>query len=218
MLLTTCFLSLLALAGQATAVSWYFLRYYPASGQKFTSFSGTMTVPTQPQAATIYVWPGLQPTDNSGVYQNVLDGRSGTWWIGSGWCCSNPSLPWGSGFNTYPAETVAFGNTLGSSAWTSTLTRSSTGQTVSNDFALTSKSFNQAIFAIELYDVSWNFGQVAFSNVVITSTGSSDASWCNNKPENYNGATVYSISGVSSSVSGNTVTCKIASVVLQRPA
>ncbi|KAI0449496.1 hypothetical protein F5B21DRAFT_46919 [Xylaria acuta] len=218
MLLTALVLGLLALAGQASAVSWYFLRYYPASGQKFTSFSGTMTVPTQPKAATIYVWPGLQPTDNSGVYQNVLDGRSGTWWIGSGWCCSNPSLPWGSGFNTYPAETVVFKNTLGSAAWTSTLTRSATGETVSNNFALSSKSFNQALFAIELYDVAWNFGQVAFSNVVITSAGSSDSSWCNSSPENYNSATVYSISGVSASVSGSTVTCKIASVVLQRPA
>ncbi|KAI0184902.1 hypothetical protein EV127DRAFT_221736 [Xylaria flabelliformis] len=241
MLFIALFISLLAFAGQATAVSWYFLRYYPASGQKFTSFSGTMKIPTQPKAATIYVWPGLQPTDNSGVYQNVLDGRSGTWWIGSGWCCSNPSLPWGSGFNTNAGETVTFKNTLGSSAWTSTLTRSSTGETVSNDFALSktipgltlcqcscklimagsslaSKSFNQALFAIELYDVAWNFGQVAFSNVVITSTGSSDSSWCNSSPENYNSATVYSISGVSASVSGNTVTCKIASVVLQRPA
>ncbi|KAI1747494.1 hypothetical protein F4782DRAFT_420905 [Xylaria castorea] len=218
MLFTTLLIGLLAFASQATAVSWYFLRYYPASGQKFTSFSGTMTVPTQPKAATIYVWPGLQPTDNSGVYQNVLDGRSGTWWIGSGWCCSNPSLPWGSGFNTNAGETVTFKNTLGSAAWVSTLTRSSTGETVSNDFALTSKSFNQALFAIELYDVAWNFGQVAFSNVVITSTGSSDSSWCNSSPENYNSATVYSISGVSASVSGSTVTCKIASVVLQRPA
>ncbi|KAJ8120628.1 hypothetical protein O1611_g10319 [Lasiodiplodia mahajangana] len=241
-MLFTFLLSLLAFTGHATAVSWYFLRYYPASGQKFTSFSGTMTIPTQPNAATIYVWPGLQPTDNSGVYQNVLDGRSGTWWIGSGWCCANPSLPWGSGFNTYPGETVKFTNTLGSSAWTSTLTRSSTGETVSNSFALSmimldpatftharfmhtddtarlaSKSFNQALFAIELYDVAWNFGQVVFSNVVITSTGSSDSSWCNTTPENYNSATVYSITGVSASVSGSTVTCKIASVVLQRPA
>ncbi|KAI1302528.1 hypothetical protein F5Y03DRAFT_210892 [Xylaria venustula] len=217
MLLTVLFLSLLAFTGQASAVTWYFLRYYPASGQKFTSFSGTMSIPTQPAAATIYVWPGLQPTDNSGVYQNVLDGRSGTWWIGSGWCCSNPTLAWGSGFNAYPGETVAFSNVLGSSAWTSTLTLS-TGDTVSNDFALTDKSFNQALFAIELYDVAWNFGQVSYSNVVITSTGSSDSSWCNNSPENYNSATVYSISGVTASVSGTTVTCKIASVVLQRPA
>ncbi|KAI1269050.1 hypothetical protein F5Y18DRAFT_175210 [Xylariaceae sp. FL1019] len=217
-MLASLFVSLLALAGQANAVSWYFLRYYPASGQKFTSLSGTMSIPTLPGAGTYYIWPGLQPTDNSGVYQNVLDGRSGTWWIGSGWCCSNPTLDWGGGFNTYGGEQVAFENTLGGEAWTSTLTRTSTGESVSNDFALASKSFNQALFAIELYDVTWDFGQVAFTDVVIVSTGSSDSSWCNSSPENYNSATVYSISGVSASVSGTTVTCKIASIVLQKPA
>ncbi|XXG98923.1 hypothetical protein Hte_005255 [Hypoxylon texense] len=151
MLLATLFVSLLALfAGQASAVSWYFLRYYPASGQKFTSFSGEMTIPKLPKAGVYYLWPGLQPADNSGVYQNVLDGRSGTWWIGSGWCCSNPSLPWGSGFNTYAGEKVTFNNRIEGSSWVSTLTRQSTGESVTNTFALTSKSFNQALFAIEL--------------------------------------------------------------------
>jgi hypothetical protein len=29
----------------------------------------------------------LTLTSHSGVYQEVLDGRSGTWWIGAGWCC-----------------------------------------------------------------------------------------------------------------------------------
>ncbi|OTA55677.1 hypothetical protein K449DRAFT_173050 [Hypoxylon sp. EC38] len=164
--------SFLAFAGHVSAVSWYFLRYYSVSGQKFTSFSGQMTIPALPKAGTYYLWPGLQPADNSGVYQNVLDGRSGTWWIGSGWCCSNPSLPWGSGFNTYANEKVTFENKLDSSgsAWTSTLTRQSTGETVTDSFPLASKSFNQAIFAIELYDVSWDFGQLAFSNVVIVSS------------------------------------------------
>ncbi|KAI1397569.1 hypothetical protein F4819DRAFT_490427 [Hypoxylon fuscum] len=216
MLLAALLISFLAFAGNASAATWYFLRYYPASGQKFTSFSGTMTIPALPKAGVYYLWPGLQPTDNSGVYQNVLDGRSGTWWIGSGWCCSNPSLPWGSGFNTYANEKVTFNNRIDGSSWKSTLTRS-TGETVTDSFALTSKSFNQVLFAIELTDVSWDFGPLAFSNIVITSTGT-DSSWCNTKPENYNSATTYSISGLSASVSGNTVTCKIASVILQKPA
>ena len=84
-------------------------------------FSMQMVVPTLQKAGTYYLWPGLQDTGNtgsfnlarristveaneilrSGVYQEVLDGRSGTWWIGAGWCCSNPSLAWGSGFNVY---------------------------------------------------------------------------------------------------------------------
>lgn len=77
-----------------------------------------MTVPKLPKAGT-YLWPGLQDTANTGVYQEVLDGRSGTSWIGSEWCCkcvsvflqssiscwylipSNPNLPWGDGFNVH---------------------------------------------------------------------------------------------------------------------
>lgn len=130
-------LALLSLAGRANAVEWYFLRYYtPSSAIQFTSFTGELAIPSLQKAGVYYLWPGLQPTDNSGVYQNVLDGRSGTWWIGSGWCCSNPSLPWGGGFNTYGGETVVFANVLDGAQWTSTLTRRSSGEVVSNSFAL----------------------------------------------------------------------------------
>lgn len=58
-----------------------------------------MSVPTLKEAGTFYLWPGLQDSGGTGVFQEVLDGRSGTWWIGAGWCCSNPSLSWGGGFN-----------------------------------------------------------------------------------------------------------------------
>ena len=54
-----------------------------------------MVVPKLPKAGTYYLWPGLQDTGGTGVYQEVLDGRSGTWWIGAGWCCrySFPAAP-----------------------------------------------------------------------------------------------------------------------------
>jgi hypothetical protein len=151
-----------------SAVSWYFLRYYAPSTSSFTSLSGKILVPPLPQAATYYLWPGLQPRDNSGVYQNVLDGSSGTWWFGSGWCCSNPSLPWGGGFNTYAGETVLFANTLQEDGWLTTITRVATGQTVTNKFpALEEKPFNQVLFAIELYGVAWDFGPLEFQDIVI---------------------------------------------------
>lgn len=129
---------LLLSARGASAATWYFIRYYTPSGAKFTSFSGDMVVPTLPKAGIYYLWPGLQPTDGSGVYQNVLDGRSGTWWFGSGWCCSNPDLPWGGGFNTYGGETVSFSNALESdnSGWTTTVIRTSTGTSETNTFPL----------------------------------------------------------------------------------
>jgi len=101
MLAPIALVALSYLASPAAAVSWYFLTYWAPDDAKFTYFGGEMVIPELPQAATYYLWPGLQPTDGSGVYQNVLDGRSGTWWFGSGWCCSNPTLAWGSGFNTY---------------------------------------------------------------------------------------------------------------------
>jgi hypothetical protein len=123
------------IAQQASAATWYFLTYYPPDGGQFINFSGEMVIPPLPAAAYYYLWPGLQPTDNSGVYQNVLDGRSGTWWFGSGWCCENPSLPWGSGFNTYEGETVGFSNTLVDSTWQTTVTNAA-GEAVTDTFDL----------------------------------------------------------------------------------
>ena len=91
--------ALATLAAPASAATWYYLDFTTPSGSYITQFSGAMVAPTLQQAGTYYLWPGLQPSDNAGVLQQVLDGRSGEWWIGSGWCCSDPSLPWGSGFN-----------------------------------------------------------------------------------------------------------------------
>ncbi len=129
-------LSMPAYAGDAT--TWYLLSYDTPPGQTFTGLSGEMVIPKLPQAATYYLWPGLQPTDDSGVYQNVLDGTSGTWWFGSGWCCSDPSLPWGGGFSTHYGETVNFSNTLdaGHAGWTTTIVREKTGESANNTFAL----------------------------------------------------------------------------------
>ncbi|KAK1773585.1 hypothetical protein QBC45DRAFT_481955 [Copromyces sp. CBS 386.78] len=167
-LLSVIFLPVLLFASQATAATWYFLRYNTPSGAKFTAFSGQMVIPALPKAA------------------NVLDGRSGIWWFGSGWCCSNPSLPWGGGFNTYAGETNSFSNVLNSdgSGWTTTTTRGTNGSPVTNTFPL----------------------------------GNTNSAWCTGKPENYNSATKYTISGAKASVSGTTVICTIDSVVLQGPA
>jgi hypothetical protein len=128
----------LLMAGPASSATWYFLRYNTPSGAKFTGLTGEMVVPPISKAATYYLWPGLQPTDSTGVYQNVLDGRKGNWWFGSGWCCDNPSLPWGGGFSTSPGETNAFSNTLDSdgSNWTTITRHAGTGSSASNSFPL----------------------------------------------------------------------------------
>ncbi|RPA76657.1 hypothetical protein BJ508DRAFT_242477 [Ascobolus immersus RN42] len=198
------------------AATWYFLRWnLPSGGNGYTSFSGSMRIPRIPKAGTYYLWPGLQPADNTGVLQAVLDGRKGTWWIGCGWCCQNPSLPWGGGFNTYQGETVQFEFTRNGNVWNSKLVRN--GQTTTGSFNLGNKRMNQALLAIELTGVPWDFGALQFDNLVIKAD-TTQTGWCTNAPENYNGATAYSRNNVRASVSGNTATCNIGQVVLQAPA
>jgi hypothetical protein len=46
-----------------------------------------MVAPNLQQPGVYYLWPGLQDDSLTGVYQEVLDGGSGEWWIGPGWCC-----------------------------------------------------------------------------------------------------------------------------------
>ncbi|KAF7289286.1 Aldehyde dehydrogenase [Mycena indigotica] len=211
--------TVLVLAQYAAAQTWYFLTFFTPPGSYITSYSGSFVAPTLPQAATYYLWPGLQPSDNAGVLQPVLDGRSGTWWIGSGWCCSNPSLPWGSGFNVANGQTVRFSlkvNSISGGTWATNLT-SSAGGAATGSFPLPTHPMNQAIIAIELYNVAWNFGQFAFSNVVIVANTTS-TSWCTNGPTNYQKAAVVSMSTPTATVSGGQTTCSIASVILVRPA
>ncbi|KZT29941.1 hypothetical protein NEOLEDRAFT_1153781 [Neolentinus lepideus HHB14362 ss-1] len=212
-----CVFSALALQ-QVAAVTWYYLRFETPSGAYISSFSGNMVAPTLPGAGTYYLWPGLQPSDNAGVLQQVLDGRSGSWWIGSGWCCSDPDLSWGSGFNVNNGATIAFSNKVDSisdGTWATSLKSGSNSATGS--FPLPTHPMNQAIFAIELYNVSWTFGALTFTDVVITANTSS-TSWCTGGPYNYENAAVVSVSTPSATVSGGTTTCSISKVVLERPA
>ena len=134
-MLATLGLALLA-AVPALAVEWHGLAYRTASGQQITSFSGDMTVPPLPKAAVYYLWPGLQ--DGTGVFQPVLDGRKGSWYIGTGWCCSNPSLPWGGGFGVHEGEVVHFNMTLNTAEdkWDTELSVAASNKTATSSFAL----------------------------------------------------------------------------------
>lgn len=48
--------TLACLAQSTQAATWYFLRYYSASGQKFTGLTGEMVVPKLPKAGTYYLY------------------------------------------------------------------------------------------------------------------------------------------------------------------
>ncbi|KAK4500931.1 hypothetical protein PRZ48_009123 [Zasmidium cellare] len=135
-----------------------------------TQFKGTLIVPPRvPSGGTPYVWPGLQPPDNSG-------------------------------------------NPVGSGDWTITST-SASGQSVSYDFGI-QKRLNQALFAVELYDNSWDFGNVVFQDVEVVAE-TTETSWCTANPQ-YSDVTI-DFEGVSSSQSGGFVTCSIQQVTLSPP-
>ncbi|KIK68558.1 hypothetical protein GYMLUDRAFT_154392 [Collybiopsis luxurians FD-317 M1] len=182
-----------------TAQNWYTVEW---DAPEFVSMSGTMIVPDLPTpGGTPYVWPGVQ--SGNGVLQAVLDGRSGTWWIGDGFY-GTPSLPWGNGFNVNPGAEVAFTFTSSGTTWTCTL--SSGGQTASTTLAITGNTMNRAIFAVELYDVDFNFGPVTYRNIQITATTAASG-WCNSSPPHL-GTYPFSVTGVSAS--GNT--CRISQI------
>lgn len=76
------------------------------------------------------------------------------------------------------------------------------------------QQMTSALFAVELYDNSWDFGNVVFKNVEIVASGS-DASWCTANPQ-YSDVTI-DFEGVTSSVADGAVKCNIASVTLSPP-
>ena len=114
--------------GTSANATWHSLSFsFPSPNQHFTSLSGVLTVPTSkvtsnksnPEGTSVYLWPGLQPSDAAGVLQNVLDYRpSGRWKIASGWCCHNPELPWGDDIWPSPGQQVRFRNELNGKNWT----------------------------------------------------------------------------------------------------
>ncbi|KAJ3867435.1 hypothetical protein EV359DRAFT_78593 [Lentinula novae-zelandiae] len=184
-----------AVAGQ----DWYTVEW---DATEFVSMSGDMIVPDLPTpGGTPYVWPGVQ--SGNGVLQAVLDGSSGVWWIGDGFY-GTPSLAWGNGFNVNPGDTVHF--TFSSSGTTWTCTLSSGSLSASTTLDITGNTMNRAIFAVELYDVDFNFGPITYKNIEITATTAASA-WCGSIP--HLGTYPYTVTG--NVASGNT--CTVSEIV-----
>lgn len=206
---TTVLFSMFASVASQT---WYTLGFYSGS-YYITGLSGVMIAPRRPSfSGTYYVWPGLQPKAN-GVLQEVCDGRSGSWWMGSGWCCSNPSLPWGSGISVNPGDQVTFSNVgTSSGTWTCSVSKPGTAAAVST-FALgTINPMSYAYFAVELYSVGWDFGPVIYENVQIQ-TNDPSTSICS-QSLSVSGSTGYVINGVSSSSNSQGALCTYSSIYM----
>jgi len=124
-------------------------------------------------------------------------------------------MPWGDGFNTKGGDTVTFQYVKGDSGWTSTLEKAGTSTSVNNTFALANKSFNWILFDIELYNESWDFGPLVFSNITIEATGT-DTTWCTGGPQN-NSAFDFEIGSIGVRTANQAVICGIDSLTLKSP-
>ncbi|CZT51900.1 related to putative protein [Rhynchosporium secalis] len=167
-----------------------------------------MTVPPIRRAGTYYIWPGLQDAGNTGVYQQVLDGRKGS---------CNPKLPWGSGFSAPVGSTISISNTRIPTGvnWITTM---SEGASRTRDvFRVGFKNFNQAVLAIELNGVTWDFGSLTWHNVVME-VQTTQTAWCTRAPENYRSSTRYSMTTPRAVTRGRVTTCTIDKVVMIGPA
>lgn len=188
----------------AGAQDWHTVEW---DAPHFTAFSGDMIVPKlPPSGGTPYVWPGLQP-GSAGVLQAVLDGRTGSWWIGDGYY-GTPSLPWGNGFSTAPGQTVHFTFTEeANGVWNCTLS-SSTGASASTSLAI-NQTMNRAILAVELYTIKYTFGPTTYNNLKLTATTAASG-WCGSYGSSGYSPGQYTVNNAIAS--GNT--CNIAQVIM----
>ncbi|KAK2068733.1 hypothetical protein P8C59_003361 [Phyllachora maydis] len=212
----------LAAPGTCSARQVYTLYYQLPTGSRFTSFSGELVAPALEKPGDYYLWPGLQDPANSGVYQNVLDGRKGAWYFATGYYKVgglNGGLPWGEGIPAGFGDLLVFKNTLIGDVWNSTLVDMQTGATATNTWPLGATVFDQAFLTIELYSpVTWDFGTLTWRSVFLTTTGTDDTAWCDNGPQNLDGATIFTITGASSGQAPEGgATCFIQELNMTRP-
>lgn len=127
-----------------SASAWYFVRFNLPAGEQLTGVTGEMIVPPlEPtNGGTYYIWPGLETSSYDGIYQNVLSGTdSGTWAYFSGYCCTNPVLPWSDNLYVYEGQTLSYSNVLTGTSWTTVQGNEGTGESDTNSFDALGKSY-----------------------------------------------------------------------------
>ncbi|KAL3428230.1 hypothetical protein PVAG01_01739 [Phlyctema vagabunda] len=224
----------LALAGPLFALTWAQTTYYTvlfaadSVGPQYgiTNFESTMVVPPTSAGAGFHsAWPGLEPSTEDFVYQNVLMDSGQQWYFFAEYCCE-PRLD-------YPPQPVYPGDTIRSifsldtssgewaNAWSSVPGQAgieageAIGSIVNTNSFPDEGILSQAIFAIELQEGAvWDFGAVAWSDITIVANTTSTA-WCSS-PGVFGGFK-YSMSTPVATVAGGSTTCYIESLIFEAP-
>ncbi|KAH8672646.1 hypothetical protein BGZ60DRAFT_526948 [Tricladium varicosporioides] len=211
----------IALAQNSADAFWFL------PGVPITKFSTTMVVPSvSPGSGYHAVWPGLENSGGSFVYQSVVSDSKGvgSWKFWVEYCC-NPDYK-ATAVNVYPGDAITSVFSLGSDGfWTDAWSivrgpagvaagASSTSGSSSNAFP-NAGDLTRAVLAIETAKAgTWDFGQVSFTNIAVSA--STTNGWCST------GYAVtptfsYSVSGGTQQTVGGTTTCTYNQVLLKGP-
>ncbi|KAF4636270.1 hypothetical protein G7Y89_g1828 [Cudoniella acicularis] len=192
-----------------------------------------MIIPQVPAAGGLhYIWPGLQPSSDNFVFQDVGGDAlgSGAWTFAEWTVDSQDNYNKTDDVAVYPGDSIdiLFSLDVNSGEWLDqwTTTPGSDGTAAGEQF--TAASFmapesqlaafgplTQALFIIELQEgATWNFGPLTFSDITIQAQ-TTGTDWCSS-PTQEDQFTFSMLTPVST-VDGNTATCTISSLVFIAP-
>jgi len=221
---------LLTLTQSITPILGYALFYVP--GANITKLESTFTVPPLSTTGGFHaLWPGLEPTAENFVYQNVIDDDQpdGTWGY-STWEVE-------SGYIDGPVTTVYEGDVISSTftlnpttaVWTDVTSivpgsaGVNAGETASGSTTTTVIDANfpgigpltQALFVIELQDNAvWDFGRFYWQDITMVAA-TSETSWCTSPI--VSPSFTYTTSTPVITVNGASSTCYIANMIFVSP-
>ncbi|HEX4341034.1 MAG TPA: hypothetical protein VH062_34230 [Polyangiaceae bacterium] len=169
---------------------------------QITSLETTLTVPAKPPASgTLFLWPGLEPLQNStnylpigtGVLQPVLTWGStcaphapndySSWWISAQYVNTFFDSPGHTGCMGGDGMDVAVGDplhilmSLKGTTWSQEVTDTASGKKVTFDIDMDGQAQNWAIFSIEVPTGREPVSDIVYTSTVIT-LADADAAHC----------------------------------------
>ncbi|KUJ12542.1 uncharacterized protein LY89DRAFT_738318 [Mollisia scopiformis] len=184
------------------------------------------------------LWPGMQPTDDSFVYQNVVDdwypSQKNLRWDVSTWYGPDDAAGDYVEYQTYPVTvgdsiTTDFQFHMPSGTWTETqiIEPGASGTTAGEspsaatinvafkNFPNNAAILTQFLFVIELQGAAtWNFGPLTFTSIIMTANTTSTA-WCSNPV--YSGSFTYKNTQPVATVVNGQCQCYVASLTFLAP-
>ncbi|PMD24466.1 hypothetical protein NA56DRAFT_700102 [Hyaloscypha hepaticicola] len=207
-----------------------------------TKFESTLIIPAgspdkTPANDVQAFWPGMEPAEYDGVFQNVITnqgGGPGEWYLLPFYCC-NPATNLTAQMRVWPGDAVknVFSLDIPSGKWYNNwvVTPGQQGNAAGQkpfgggfvfDPAIDTETkgapYTNALLTIELQDLgTWDFGSVLWTNVILEAN-TTDTAWCTNGPIGPSNSWKWSASpGTWSTSNQNLTTCYYSTVSLECP-